>query len=87
MNNLLAYQNIHFSLHPNIFILTTIFSLITVFIACIKPSKVAAHITPIEAINYCHVSKNNIFFRKNINTKGKIYKMAFLNLFRDIKNL
>ncbi|MGN2338473.1 ABC transporter permease [Clostridium cagae] len=85
MNNLLAYQNIHFSLHPNIFILTTIFSLITVFIACIKPSKVAAHITPIEAINYCHVSKNNIFFRKNINTKGKIYKMAFLNLFRDIK--
>ena len=73
----------HFT--PVVFIGTILFSLLTVWISCIKPAKIASKISPTEALNYTgKKSKKQKKDRKSTNG-GKLYKMAWYNVFRDKK--
>lgn len=76
------------SFNPVIFISATIFSILTVSISCRKPAKIASFISPTEALKYSIGNKEkknkNNSYRKSTNG-GKIYKMAYHNVFRDKK--
>lgn len=65
-----------------IYVGAIVFSLLTVFLGCRKPAKVASNVSPIEAVNY--VTKSKIKIRKTTNS-GKLYKMAWYNVFFDKK--
>lgn len=41
-----------FSMNPLIYVLAAAFSLITVLISCMKPCRMAAKVSPVEAVNY-----------------------------------
>ncbi|MCC3869688.1 ABC transporter permease [Terrisporobacter mayombei] len=77
------------SFNPVIFISATIFSILTVSISCRKPAKIASSISPTEALKYSIGNKEkknkNNSYRKSTNG-GKIYKMAYHNVFRDKKS-
>jgi len=65
-----------------IFVGATLFSLVTVYISCKKPSNIAANVSPIEAIRYTERSNSKRTERKN--KKGvSLTKMAFANLGRN----
>ena len=70
--------------HPSIYILSILFSAFTVWIACNAPAKAAAKTSPIEALKYQNFVPQKT---KNRNSKngGKLYIMAFHNVFRDRK--
>ena len=70
--------------HPSIYILSILFSAFTVWIACNAPAKAAAKTSPIEALKYQNFAPQKT---KNRNSKngGKLYIMAFHNVFRDKK--
>ena len=78
-------DKISISINPFIFIGSAIFSLITVYISCMKPGKIASEVSPVEAAKYCEV----ITQTKNTNRKSsngsKLYKMALYNLQRNKK--
>lgn len=81
----LTFKTAYISFNPIIFIGATLFSLITVYISCKKPGKIAASVSPVEATKYTEVSmknKNNI--KKSIDGT-KIYKMALYNIQRNKK--
>lgn len=66
------------SSNPVIFVFAAIFAVVTVLISCFKPGKIAACVSPIEALRYTEATVNNNF-RKG--TKGvSIPKMAKANL-------
>ena len=71
------------STNPVVFIGAAIFALLTVFISCRKPGRIAAHISPIEASKYTEVSKSQV---KSRNTnKNNIGNMAYRNITRNKK--
>lgn len=66
------------STSPIIFVFSAIFAVLTVLISCFKPARIAAGVSPIEALRYNETMINN-HFRKG--TKGvSIPKMAAANL-------
>ncbi|GKX30522.1 ABC transporter permease [Vallitalea longa] len=72
---------------PYIIILSAAVSLFTIVIALMKPSKIAARISPIEALRYSGVAttgKKTIKRTKN-SRLGAVGKMAYLNLWRNKK--
>jgi len=70
------------SINPIIFIVATLFSLFTVFLSTNKPSKIAAKVSPIEAIRYS--GNDEMKKRSKHSVDGsKLYKMAFSNLLRN----
>lgn len=75
------------SISPWIFIFSALFSLITVFISCKKPGRIAAKVSPIEAVRYTDVSQAQIKKRKKRNTTSgaSVYHMAWANLGRNRK--
>lgn len=81
MENLYV-THIMISVNPIIFIGATLFSLITVFISCHKPAKIAARIPPIEAVKYIDVSIHTKKKHKKTFDGTKVHKMALANLFR-----
>ena len=72
------------SFDPIIFIGATLFSLITVILSCRKPAKIAGNISPTEALRYTGITVKGKKFRKTT-SGGKIYKMAWHNIFRERK--
>lgn len=54
------------TVNPIIFVIATIFSLFTVSISCRKPAKIAAKVSPIEALRYVEQSSNK---KKQKNSK------------------
>lgn len=76
-------QDVSFS--PLIFILAALFSLITVSLSCRKPAKIAGNIPPIEAMRYTGSKPKKQKKNRNTTNGGKIYKMAWYNVFRDKK--
>ncbi len=70
--------------HPSIYILSIIFSAITVWIACNAPAKKAAKISPIEALRYENFAPSKKKSRNSTNG-GKLHVMALHNVFRDKK--
>lgn len=70
------------SVSPLIFIFSAIFSFGTVIISCRRPGKLAAKVSPVEAIRYTDGVGKNKKIRKT--TKGaSIAKMAWANLGRN----
>ena len=70
--------------HPSIYILSVIFSAVTVWIACNAPAKAAAKISPIEALKFQNFAPKKTKSRNSTNG-GKLHVMAFHNVFRDKK--
>lgn len=70
--------------HPSIFILSIIFSALTVWISCNAPAKVAGKISPIEALRYQNFASTKAKNRNSTNG-GKLHVMAYHNVFRDKK--
>lgn len=72
------------SVNPLIFIASALFSLVTVVISCRKPGKMAAKVSPIEALRYSE-GTNSKKTTRNAKTGASIYKMAFANMGRNRK--
>src|SRR5699024_12028490 len=70
--------------HPSIFILYILFSAMTVWMACNAPAKAAAKISPVEALRFQNFASKKMKIRNSTNG-GKLYIMAFHNIFRDKK--
>ncbi|WP_042345193.1 ABC transporter permease [Bacillus massiliigorillae] len=72
---------------PYIFIIATLFSLLTVLISCRKPGKIAGKVSPIEAVKY--VSKDVTYKKKNKKgvNGGKLHKMAWSNIMKNKKRV
>ncbi|MCH5256752.1 MAG: ABC transporter permease [Lachnospiraceae bacterium] len=72
------------SVNPWIFIASAIFSLVTVTISCLKPGRMAAKVSPIEALRYSDGLSSKKVTRKAKNG-ASIYKMALANMNRNRK--
>ncbi|WP_346916480.1 FtsX-like permease family protein [Clostridium sp.] len=73
------------SFNPLIFLGAALFALLTVILSCNKPARVASSISPTEALSYSGIKvKKQKKSRKSTNG-GKLYKMAWYNVFRDKK--
>lgn len=70
--------------HPSIFILSIIFSALTVWISCNAPAKATSKISPIEALRYQNFASTKTKSRSSTNG-GKLHVMAYHNVFRDKK--
>lgn len=70
--------------HPSIFILSILFSALTVWISCNAPAKIAGKISPVEALRYQNFASSRTKSRNSANG-GKLYVMAYHNVFRDKK--
>ncbi len=64
--------------NPVIFIIAAVFAVVTVLISCFKPGKIAASISPVEALRYTEAASDNNFRsgRKGVSLVG----MAAANL-------
>lgn len=72
------------SFNPFIYVGTILFGIFTVAVSCRKPSKLAAKVSPVEALKYNGQNSNKIKPHKST-SGGKLYKMAFRNVFREKK--
>ena len=70
------------SLNPVIFIISALFALVTVIISCMKPGRMAAKVSPIEAFRYTGVSGGKRKERRSAR-RVTVYSMAFANLGRN----
>lgn len=73
------------SFNPLIFIGAALFSLLTVVLSCRKPAKLASNISPTEALRYSGAKSKGNKKNRNSTKGGKLYKMAWYNVFRDKK--
>ena len=71
-----------------IFVLSIIFSLITVFISCSKPRKIAGKVSPIEAVKFvsCDLDNSKKKIKKGANG-AKINRMAWSNIVKSKKKV
>lgn len=82
----LSNKTTYVAFDPWIFIGSALFALLTVMISCSKPGKMAAKVSPIEAVRYSEGSQSADKKGKK-EKKGKhgarIYRMAFANVRRN----
>lgn len=71
--------------NPWIFIATALFSLLTILISCRKPAKIAGKVSPVEALKFTGVSSSGKQKDKKSRSGGKLWRMAFHNVFRGKK--
>ena len=70
------------SMDPIIFTASTLFSLVTVLLSCRKPGKMAARVSPIEAVRY--TEGGNLKRKAKRRAKGvSLFSMAWANLGRN----
>lgn len=78
-----------YSVSPVIFVGAALFSLVTVWLSCRKPRRMAAKISPVEAVRY---TESNVKMRKRRHSPGEsetpqkgasIFRMAMANLGRN----
>lgn len=77
----LTYTNTATSTHPLIFVGAILFSLITVLVSCAKPGRMAAKVSPVEAVRYTEGSHTKKKIRHG-ESGGKLGRMALANLGR-----
>lgn len=73
------------SFSPFIFMLAAVFSFLTVIAASLKPMKIAASISPVEAVKFTGV-KNSKIKQQNSRRGARIPHMAWRNIFRNRKS-
>lgn len=76
-------NDIRFS--PLIYVVTILFDMFTVAISCRKPAKLAGQVSPVEALKYNGMSRDGKIRQKRTTSGGKLYKMAWRNIFRERK--
>lgn len=72
----------YISFNPVIFIGATFFSLVTVYISCRKPGRIASKVSPVEATRFVDATAKGKGQKKSLNG-GKVYRMAFSNILRN----
>lgn len=78
--------NMIVTFHPLIFIGAAAFSLITVFLSCARPGRMAARVSPVEAVRYTEGGNAEAEKRKRLRsaeTGASLPKMAWANLGRN----
>ena len=83
VSNFDANAGVSVSLNPVIFIGSALFALITVFISTRKPGRIAAGVSPVEAIRFSEGSGKTAKGVKKSTSGGKIHRMALSNLGRN----
>lgn len=79
----LSYKNAFVSFNPWIFIGAAAFSLLTVFLSCARPGRIAARVSPVEAVRYTEGEKKGGKRAVRVGTAGaSLPKMAWANLGR-----
>lgn len=80
----LSYKNAFVSFNPFIFIGAALFALITVFLSCARPGRVAARVSPVEAVRYTEGGEKPGKREKVRKAQGgaSLPKMAWANLWR-----
>lgn len=68
-----------------IFLVATLFALLTVFLSCRKPAKMASKVSPIEALRYTGTKTSHKKGTKNSKKGMKMHRMAYTNIFRSRK--
>ena len=71
--------------NPLIFIGSAVFAIVTVWISVRKPGKIAAGVSPVEAVKYTDSGMESKKKQKQSTSGGKLYKMALSNLARNKK--
>ncbi len=79
-----AYTTAVIRLHAWVFIGAAVFSLITVFISCNKPGRIAAKVSPVEAVRYTETERISKKKKKRIKP-ASLLRMAGANLLRNRK--
>lgn len=77
-------QTVSIVTSPWIFIGAAVFSLATTLLSCAKPGRIAAKVSPVEAVRYTDVSVGKKLIRKG-SSGGKTLRMAIANLGRNKK--
>ncbi|MCI8336093.1 MAG: ABC transporter permease [Peptococcaceae bacterium] len=72
------------SVHPIIFIIAAIFTVLTVLISCRKPCHIAGIVSPIEAIRYTEMAGGKKKSKRRLK-KVRLGTMAYENVFRNQK--
>jgi len=83
----LSYKNVFVSFNPWIFIGAAVFSLVTVFLSCARPGRMAAKVSPVEAVRYTEgrQSKKKGVWKRTVKRAAggaSLPKMAWANLGR-----
>ncbi len=81
----LSYKSTFVSFNPWIFIGATVFSLITVFLSCARPGRMAAKVSPVEAIRYTEGGQRKAGKRektRKVRGGASLPRMAWANLGR-----
>lgn len=73
-----------YSANPLIFIGAAVFTIVTVYISCIKPCRIAAKVSPVEAVKYTEKQKKG---KKKRTKKASPFHMAMANVKRNPKKL
>lgn len=68
------------SVSPWLFIGSALFALVTIFISCLRPGRMAGRVSPVEALRYTEGSGRNKGSRKKENVS--LFSMAWANLGR-----
>lgn len=71
------------SASPLIFLLAALFALFTVLLSCGKPGRIAAKVSPVEAVRYTDVTQHTAKSRRS--RSAGVFAMAFANLGRNKK--
>lgn len=71
------------SISPSIYLLTILFTYLTIVFSVRKGIRMAAKVSPVEALKYTETSENVRGHRSS--SGGKLYRMAFRNVFRSRK--
>lgn len=73
---------------PLNFILSILFSLVTVLISCNKPGRIAGKVSPIEAVRFVSSDAGNLKKKNKKGTNGaKLNKMAWSNIVKNKKRV
>ena len=78
----LTYKNAFVSFSPLIFIGAALFALFTVLLSCRKPGRVAARVSPVEAVRYTDVSAGPRRAKTGSGKGSSLLSMAWANLGR-----
>ncbi|MDD2979414.1 MAG: ABC transporter permease [Hespellia sp.] len=82
--SMLTMGDIRYSVNPLIFVGAAAFSWVTVRISCLKPCRIAAKVSPVEAVRYTEgQSKRKKQVRKT--RKNTMFSMARANMGRNIR--
>lgn len=73
------------STSPLIFLASALFALITVLLSCARPGRIAAKVSPIEAVKYTEAAggRKKRRMKRRIIRGAKVHQMAFANLGRN----